>query len=313
MAGENWAIIMAGGEGTRLRSLIERCVGFPCPKQYVTFCGNRSMIEHTVDRAVELVGEERIVTVIGPGHTRYLQDQDIRGTVIEQPVTRGTGAGVYLPTSYILAQDPEAKVLILPSDHFICPQSTFLAQVETALRLAGNLTDRLVLLGARPDRPETDYGWVELGPALQPKSPALGPIACQVKSFHEKPCKEEAHEWFSKGYLWNTMIVAAKIGSLWRIGRRLLPGAFCRFEAHLHLLKGSLDRGLDRTVMLKLLRRIQSFDFSGTILTRAAKRSVILPLEGVLWSDWGRPERIFSTLRQIQKEPRLRTAGVLAG
>ena len=100
--------------------------GFACPKQYFRFCGNRSMLEHTVSRAARLVGPERIVTVIGKGHRRWFGKETLPGLVIEQPVSRGTGAGIFLPASYIYARDPEAVLLIFPSDHFVFPKAKFL-------------------------------------------------------------------------------------------------------------------------------------------------------------------------------------------
>jgi mannose-1-phosphate guanylyltransferase len=303
MKGKCWAIILAGGEGTRIKALIERCFGTHCPKQYVTFCGNRSMIEHTFDRAAELAGEERTVTVIGSGHREYLEDQRIGGRIIEQPESRGTGAGVYIAISYILSQDPDATVLIFPSDHFICPRSTFLAQVKYAHRLVETLPDRLVLMGARPDIPETDYGWIEPGPKLVGQ-PHIKGVAREVLSFHEKPSQENAAKWLSRGYYWNTMIVAARIRLFWTKGQHLLPGYFDSFESFLFRLQSNLRKGMSKSSIQRLFQRIPPFDFSNSILTRTARESVVLPLEDIIWNDWGRPERVFSTLREISREPR---------
>jgi len=261
------------------------------------------MIEHTFDRAAELVGEERTVTVIGAGHREYLEDQDIRGPIIEQPVSRGTGAGVYIAISYILAQDPDATVLIFPSDHFICPRPAFLEQVRSAHQFVEDYPDKLVLLGAQPDMAETDYGWIEPGPSLAGRSPLNGTVH-GVLSFHEKPSRADAAKWFSRGYFWNTMITAATIRLFWMKGRRLLPSYFDHFESFLLRLQRNLKTGMSKTSIQKLFQSIPTFDFSNTILTHVTRESVVLPLEEVLWSDWGRPERVFSTLREISREPR---------
>jgi mannose-1-phosphate guanylyltransferase len=261
------------------------------------------MIEHTFDRAVELAGEEHTVTVIGSGHLEYLEDQQIGGTIIEQPTSRGTGAGVYIAISYILAQDPDATVLIFPSDHFICPRSTFLEQVNSAHRLAETLPDRLVLLGAQPDLPETDYGWIEPGPRLEAKPPNNGAFR-EVLSFHEKPSHEDAAKWLSRGYFWNTMIVAATVRLFWAKGKHFLPNYFDSFESFLLRLQHNLKKGMSKSSIQRLFQNIPAFDFSNSILTRAARESVVLPLEDIIWNDWGRPERVFSTLREISREPR---------
>ncbi len=307
MAGHCWAIVLAGGEGTRIQSLIKRCLGFACPKQYFTFCGRRSMLEHTNDRAVELAGPDRVVTVIGSGHRRYLETQRIQGHVIEQPISRGTGAGVLLPAAHILAQDPDATVLIFPSDHFVCPSTEFLGQVDRARLCASRLSDRMILMGAVPDLPETDYGWVEPGRRVSGFIGGDQPLIREVTGFREKPCAEEARKCFERGHLWNTMIIVTKLKALWRLGRRILPEVVERFESFQRILRGSgTRRQLDeQNGLVRLYDSIPSFDFSATFLTQASGQLAVMPLQGVMWSDWGRPERVFDSLRRIGRKPRL--------
>ncbi len=310
--GNSWAIVLAGGEGTRIQPLIERCLGFACPKQYFAFCGKRSMLEHTLDRAVELVGPERVMTVIGSGHRRYLENQRIQGLVIEQPVSRGTGAGVFLPASHILARDPDATVMIFPSDHFVCPRTEFLEQVDRARYYADHIDERMILFGAVPDVPETDYGWVQPGIKLQGSNGKNQLVIHEVTSFHEKPCADEARKCFDKGYLWNTMIIVTKIRSLFKLGKRLLPEVTGRFESFHRMLTGNRahkKRDEDGS-LVKLYHSIPSFDFSSSLLTKAATQLAVMKLQGVTWSDWGRPERVFESLHRIGRKPRfLETAG----
>src|SRR5581483_3133715 len=89
------------------------------PKQYCRFLGSRSMLEHTAARAAAVCSRENIVTVIGRGHGRYLKEQraPLPGLVIEQPCNRDTAPGIFLPLSYVMAADPEATVLVFPSDN----------------------------------------------------------------------------------------------------------------------------------------------------------------------------------------------------
>jgi mannose-1-phosphate guanylyltransferase len=312
MSNQSWVIVLAGGEGTRIQPLIQQCLGFSCPKQYFTFCGKHSMLENTVDRAAELVGPERVITVIGKGHRRYLKNQSVSGMVMEQPFSRGTGAGVFLPAAHIHAKDPEATVLIFPSDHFVCPRAGFLGQVDHARRCLEHLDDRLLLMAAVPDLPETDYGWVEPGEGLPTPAEAGKPGIREVRSFREKPGAEEAQRCFEQGHLWNTMIVAAKLRSLWSLGKQILPDVIEKFEAFSSIpsgYPGKSKRG-DRAAVMKLYRSIPSFDFSSTFLTHAAGRCAVVPLQGVLWSDWGRPERVFDSLRRIGRKPQFLEAAM---
>ncbi len=305
MTGHQWAIVLAGGEGTRIQPLIERCLGFACPKQYFTFCGRRSMLEHTIDRAVELVGEDRVITVTGCGHSRFLRIQRVRGMVMEQPVSRGTGAGILLPASYIHRQDPEATVLIFPSDHFISPKTDFLEQVTHAQTCAARIAERMILLAAVPDHPETEYGWVEPGLAVPGLAIEGRPLIHEVRSFREKPCASEAKECFERGDLWNTMIIATRIMALWRVVKRIVPGVLDRFETFYRNLPGrrAKQKLEEKSALQGLYHSIPCFDFSSTFLTCASSHLAVMPMQRVLWSDWGRPERVFSTLRRIGREP----------
>ncbi len=155
---ERWAVVLAGGEGSRMRPFIESWLGRHLPKQYCAFKGTRTMIEHTMTRAVDAVGAEKIVTVIGSGHWRHLDEPrrlEVPGRIVEQPENRETGPGLFLGLSWVMAADPEALVAVLPSDHYVSSRRRFATHLRRAFALAGRLPENIVLLGVRPDRPET--------------------------------------------------------------------------------------------------------------------------------------------------------------
>ncbi len=312
MSDRCWAIILAGGEGTRIQPFIKQSTGLTCPKQYFAFCGRHSMLEHTNERAMALVGADRVVTVIGSGHRRYLRGQKIDGLILEQPTSRGTLAGVLLPAAHILARDPRATIFIFPSDHFISPTAEFVKQVELARLCVEEHPGKMILLAAVPDMPETDYGWIEPGRILF-RGMASEPQISEVRSFREKPSSDEARMCFEKGFLWNTMIVVTKVKSLWRLGRKLMPEVIDRFESFSGIRRGNpatFKGGEVPGTIKKLYDSIPAFDFSSTLLTSSPSELAVMPLKGVLWSDWGRPERVLEVLRKIGREPGFLRAGI---
>jgi mannose-1-phosphate guanylyltransferase len=300
--GERWAIILAGGEGTRLSRLTISRFGEHRPKQYCAFLGERTMFDHTMDRAVSLAGSRRVVTVIGQGHMRYLDARaPLYGYVVEQPTNCDTAPGVFLPLAYVLAHDAEATVTILPSDHFVSPNEAFRAAMERAASLSEEAEGRLVLAAAVADRPEVEYGWIQPGACADADCDAR-----RVLQFHEKPDAERAERFYREGFLWNTLNMACKASTLWELGRRHHPELMARFE----LLRRSIGTSREAAVLAEIYRGMPPVNFSKGILEHAVDRTLVMPLRGVDWSDWGRPERIQETLeRRAALRPARQPAG----
>lgn len=297
--GRLWSIILAGGEGERVKPLVQRWLGEHRPKQYCTFVGSRSMFQHTMDRAAHLTPPERTMAVIARSHQRealaQLQ-QSHAGTVLVQPSNRDTAAGVYLPLASIRARDPGATVVLFPSDHFVYPEERFLAVVEQAVSAAESFPDRLVLLGVQPDRLELEYGWIQPGAPLV-KTPD-GPVRA-ISSFLEKPTAAQADAALRSGALWNTLVLTAKVDTLWTIGWECFPDLMSLFER----LGQAVDQPDEGRVLESIYRQMPAYNFSSALLQRAPARVAVIELTGVLWSDWGRPERIMDMLRRIDRKP----------
>jgi mannose-1-phosphate guanylyltransferase len=291
---KRWAIVLAGGEGERLRPFIKRWLGRHRPKQYCAFSGGKTMLEHTFSRAAGLVPPERTLTVIGRGHRDFLGPASSYGRIVEQPDNRDTAPGLFLPALHVLEADPEATLLIFPSDHFIAPGGVFLDRMRQAVELAERREDRLILLGAVPDGPETDFGWIEPGPL--DADDGSRPVA----SFLEKPNERDAAMFFRDAYLWNTMIMAVKARTLWRMGRRLLPALIKTLEG----LRGALGTSREAAALAKAYERMPPINFSKAILERCPEETLVMPMHGVEWSDWGRPARISQTLRHSGRRSR---------
>ena len=304
-----WPIVLAGGEGRRMQAFIRNWLGEERPKQYCAFAGRRSMLGHTWDRARAMARPDHVITVLGQGHRRFLTAMDDPpGRLIEQPADRGTAAGIFLPTAFVAARDPSATVVIMPSDHFIHPQAGFVALAEAACRQAARHPERLVMLGATPLWPETDFGWIL--PAAGQHAIPLRPVA----GFEEKPDRDRAEQFLARGGLWNTMIVAARADTLWRLGQRLLPEMMRPFDALLGELRWSLGKpsstGIARAIN-RAYHRMPHADFSRDLVQRCPEAALVLPLGNVEWSDWGRPERVAESLRRLGKKPAFPTREAL--
>ncbi|HEX2521674.1 MAG TPA: sugar phosphate nucleotidyltransferase, partial [Terriglobia bacterium] len=294
-----WSIILAGGNGERLRPAVQRWLGRHQPKQYCTFIGTRSMFQHTLDRSDRIVTPERRVTVIAREHREDALAQLAsrpRGNVILQPSNRETAAGIFLGLTYVRAHDPQATVLIFPSDHFVYPEEAFMEMASSLARAAKHLKHWIFLLGASPDSPEPEYGWIQPGAHL---GWIDGYRVRGMQAFLEKPNLDGCKDAMRLGALWNTMVIAARVDTLWNLGLRCFPEMMQLLEVY----RESVGTHQENLVLDSIYQVMPSRNFSAHLLQEFPKHVAVMELRGVLWSDWGKPERITETLRRIGKEP----------
>jgi mannose-1-phosphate guanylyltransferase len=294
--GHLWSIVLSGGAGSRLRPFIQRWLGHHRPKQYCTFVGTRSLLQHTVDRARRLMPPEHIVVVIDRTHCReastQLRDRGVR--LVVQPCNRDTAAGILLPLTYIRTVAPQATIAIFPSDHFVHPEDRFIHAVGDAVEEASRLPDRLILMGAEPDSPEPDYGWIQPGEDVA----GTGNQVRSVHSFIEKPEYSKAWEIMQSGALWNTFILLARAECIWQLGYKNLPGIMRLFD----ILADAIGSPAEAEVLESIYSRMPAANFSSDLLERLPEHIAVMALRGMLWSDWGRPARIVQSLRSIRKQ-----------
>lgn len=298
--GQVWSIILAGGEGTRLTPMVQRWLGQALPKQYCAFVGTRTMFQHTLDRAQQVSFPDHTVTVIARSHSQYALPQfghRASGTVLIQPDNRDTAAGIFLPLTYIRLRAPHAIVSIYPSDHFIFPERPFLEAVQQATWTAQRFPDRLILLGIAPNHPELQYGWIQPGKELDG---VAGYPLRSVKKFLEKPTHAEALMAQDSGALWNTFVMACHASTLWELGWRCIPEIMPLFDK----LSRAIGTSREGQVLESIYEYMPKRNFSFDLLQKIPHRTAVIEVTGVLWSDWGHPQRVVSTLRQIGAHPR---------
>ncbi len=285
-----WAVILAGGEGTRLASLTSALYGQPMPKQFAALDGARSMLQETVARVEQIVPRDRIVVVVGPKHTALARAQleAFDGvTLLIQPASLGTAVAILYGVAWIRAHDHAGNVLVFPSDHYVADECGFLNAARAAASASRQL-DRVVLVGTTPDAPDPDYGWIVPGTAI-------GPGVMTVDGFVEKPDRELAARLQRDGGLWNTFVFAAPIASLDQLVRSHLPVHAERFAAWASG-GGSIREAFDG---------LASADFSRDLLQLATELALVTMID-VGWNDWGTPARVLASLRGKPSETRLR-------
>ncbi len=192
-----WCVIMAGGVGTRFWPRSRQA----CPKQFLDILGTgKSFIRHTFERFLALIPAERFLVVTQEryreqvlAHLPELQPDQ----VLCEPIGRNTAPCIAYAAYSLLKRDPEARMVVTPSDHLILNEEPFRAIIRESL----DFIDRhnaLMTVGIRPTRPETGYGYIQISDSK--------PIS-KVKSFTEKPNLELAQTFVQCGeFFWNSGI-----------------------------------------------------------------------------------------------------------
>ncbi|SNY51322.1 mannose-1-phosphate guanylyltransferase [Arsukibacterium tuosuense] len=314
--GKSWAIVLAGGRGERMREAISEWLGSNRPKQFCRFTGEHSMLENTWDRARQLVGNDHIVTVSVADQAMYFEELDvdtIPGTVLYQPEHNGTAAAVYLALAHILALDPDASVIILPSDHFIFPEANFVALARTALGYVAADPEHLILLGAEARWPNTDFGWIKPAVVGSGSQFASNAVIQPVLAFIEKPDNQQARHLYSNNALWSTMIIATKGELLWQLAKVLHPKFyFCFLYLHRLTLQeryGTMQKEAVDNAVGKTFKYMPELDFSKDLLQNITQQCLVLPMTDIDWDDWGRPERILQSIERYGLDSWLNDAG----
>jgi mannose-1-phosphate guanylyltransferase len=296
-----WTIVLAGGEGVRLRPLTRAIHGEDCPKQFAMIHGGQSLLQATLLRVQRWSAPERTVVVVAREREALAREQLAgRGPIdiVAQPSNRGTGPGLLLPLSRILALDPLAHVVVVPSDHYVRDALPFEHSVQDAIESS---RDELTLIGAVPERAETQYGWIV-------RRTREGLPADVVECFCEKPPATVAEQLLLDGALWNTFVMAGSVRRFWQLACEHLPVLAARFGAYSDAV-GTPDEAL---TLHALYLRMPSADFSRDLLEKARDLRVVA-LRRCGWSDWGTPERVLESLRDHSDYEALSERLALAG
>ena len=287
-----WAIILAAGDGSRLSGLTTDDRGTVVPKQYCSFAGGPSLLARALARADAVTERERIAVVVAAGHRRWWGPELAElppANVLVQPCNRGTACGLLLPLIHVRLRQPEATVVVFPSDHYIADEPTFRKALDEAVRRAGELDGRLLLLGINPDRADAEYGWI------RPAS-TVGGIPSRVVSFVEKPDRPLAERLMATGALWNSFTFVTSAATLWELFQRRLPWLVERFAMAFAAGHGAWWQA----PLSEIYNELPTLDFSRTVLERTDDELRVLAVPPCGWTDLGTPARVADCLRRVE-------------
>ena len=283
-----WCVVLAGGDGARLRGLTRFAFGDDRPKQFCPLLGRDTLLQEARQRAERSISPDHILYSLTRIHQNYylrdLGDRPCQRVV--QPSNKGTAPAILYTLLHIARMDPDAVVAILPSDHYYSREDVFTAALESAFAIGEEGPESIVLLGAQPTGPEVEYGWIEMGDVVGPRKGVL-----RVTQFHEKPPLPIAKHLLRSGSLWNTFVMVGSVNAFLDLALATVPGLLRDLKSAPIF---SISDG--ETGLAGIYDQIDPTDFSRQVLSPGATRLLTLPLGDVEWSDLGDPNRVIHAL-----------------
>jgi mannose-1-phosphate guanylyltransferase len=285
-----WALVLAAGDGQRLRDLSTDAAGRAVPKQYCTLGGGPSLLQAAITRGVAVAGAERVSVVVAAPHRRWwwqmLANLPARNVIV-QPGNRGTANGVLLQLLHLEQIDAAAEVVLLPSDHLVIDEAVLAASVQRAFQRVHAAPGQIVLLGMTPVASDPELGYIVPAP---PDHQGIS----EVLRFVEKPSPATAALLIERGGLVNTFIIVARCSTLLELLARAQPEAV---RAMREAMEGRRDR---QAAMDELYEHLPVLDFSRQVLETAPASTLhVQAVAECGWSDLGTPERIGQAISML--------------
>jgi mannose-1-phosphate guanylyltransferase len=286
MIKHTYAVIMAGGGGTRLWPLSRRAH----PKQTLSFGRPRTLFQMTVDRLEALLPPEQVLVVTIAEQAAILQEQVPaipQDNYLIEPLPRGTASVVGLAAVALRQRDPEAAMIVLAADHFIENVPFFQEVLKAGLEVARQ--DYLVTLGITPTFASTGYGYIQFGETL---GEFVGQTVHKAVKFKEKPSQDLAEQFLAGGdHVWNSGMFIWQVSRILAEIRRLMPELAVKLD--------EIERDWNTPRCGATLQAVWPTIRSETIdfgVMEKAERVAVVPAKDLQWDDVGSWESLFDVL-----------------
>ena len=298
-----WSVILAGNESSTLDPFITLWQGSHTPKQFCTFVGTRSLLQHTWDLADQFSHPENKMTVVTQPFLHQTCRQlggRVPGLIVTEPFHNGSLTSALLGIAAVRAQDPDSTIVLYPCQSFIHPEHQFLHAIQRAAEAAKFLNGLVILLGAHSNYSIGRYGWLRtkghLGWAskipvdeieISPNLPFPADTTMKTPSIPPP------------SILFNSGIVLAKTEILWDLCQALFPAIIQNLESLGSLTGRPEKQNLKALAFKQIPRGCFWRDFLGKI----PKHLAMIEMRGVTWSDWEDPGHIADTLSLLGRKP----------
>lgn len=278
--------------------------GRDLPKQFCPVLGRDTLLQMTLRRVALAIDPARIHTVVTRSHERFftslLAEFPHRPLVI-QPGNRGTATAIAYAAFRVAELCPSARIAIFPSDHWFSDDESFMHSVERAFELVAQFQEMTVALGLAAERPESGYGWFELGEQLTAPPAQL----FRMRRLHEKPDAPVTRSLWEGGARRNSFVLVATAPALLNLILETLPRLYFAF----HAIRPTLGTLFEEKTVESLYRDLPALEFSEHVLAASPKNVAVLPVDNVEWSDLGEPRRVMAVRKWIERGGRQAVSG----
>lgn len=274
----NYCVIMAGGIGARFWPMSTSAQ----PKQFIDILGSgETLIQQTYNRFLKICPPENIYVVTSEEYRALVQEQLPKLTdnqIIGEPSRRNTAPCIAYANYKILNQNPDARIVVAPSDHIILKEDVFVEVVSNALQAVSE-NDWLLTIGIKPNRPDTGYGYIQYS-----EDKDVHPIKdiLKVKTFTEKPNLELAKDFLESGdFLWNAGIFIWSLKSVQKAFDKYLPEVDELFKEGI----GKYDTPEEHDFIQKTYSVCKNISIDYGVMEKA--KNVYVYAADLGWSDLG--------------------------